>query len=866
MERHTLIRKLTEELTRQTHAIGVVAILGLLVLLLLGGQCDRKVGVDASPGPVSLADLVAWWRLDRDGVPPDLDHESLDRLAAIFDEGRASWDAWMETRWRPFIESLPADEEDRGDRRKAIRRRLSAADGLRAEMIALDDRTVLRIEQEGGLPPETAARFGRWYRLERARRLAAGFATGGGSPASPEAIVASAPLDGLQRRAVVMALDDTVAERTAGIMRFAAERRRTGECRDAGPSIFGKPARDPADEEVLAQFEAARWETSRGAALALVDAARVVGDEAVALRWRSMAARLLLGDVESPGLHRGLVAATRMLANLDVGDVAAIDRASHAYVDGIQANEKALEQVLDTGSMEEIEAAATMATARAAELRAVRNQALKLATNAEGGLAAAMLDLVDEGPRRAAEWRSLWFDRLTDEDAATVIAALGPSWVVPEDFGDAEAAWGLSLDGLPLPLKQRVGLEFLLARVFEGPPSGRKPVPMSDAARTHPVVASLLSTHSSSVRVLLQRDLAELVKLVGPMIMKGESEPDAAVETITRVADGVDRLVRDLAELDGDLAMNLAACGVDGINAAELDNWLARRARDRWWLDPEMRRLIAPGGEMEIGVWGRFDVAIQSATLPAESRDVALGIERELADRIGQARQRAQRGTLADLATSMQQAEDEGSRGPVWTTIKAQAAEERAIDAEIRRLIRERLPDLDAAILIDAWSAERVPAAAAWFAIGEDGFTARRRLTASAIGGEAVAIAFDEWMSARGALRDDMLTWWSEAPSPPTTGDDGHRRDALRGESRVQIALARRRALDGRLAADLVRILGPNALDDPFVRRLVASPIPVSQRLGGKPDESRDPTAAISPFEISDDVSEAINLGGPGVR
>jgi hypothetical protein len=238
-----------------------------------------------------------------------------------------------------------------------------------------------------------------------------------------------------------------------------------------------------------------------------------------------------------------------------------------------------------------------------------------------------------------------------------------------------------------------------------------------------------------------------------------------------------------------------------------------------------------------------------------------------LSDRLGLARQATQQAMWRDVEPWLRKwSAGDRADGPVWTTVKAQSAEERAIDAEIRRLIGERLPDLDAAALIDAWSAERVPAAAAWFAIGEDGFAARRRLSASAIGGEAVAIAFDDWMFARGALRDDMLTWWSETPSPPTTGDDGHRRDALRGESRVQIALARRRALDGRLAADLVRILGPNALDDPFVPRLVASPIPVSHRLGGKPDESRDPTAAISPFEISDDVSEAINLGGPGVR
>ncbi len=344
----------------------LVAVLGVLVILLVGGHCDRKVGVDANPGPVSLADLVDWWRLDRDGLPPDLDHDDVERLEAIFDEGRASWDAWMETRWRPFLESIRADERDEDtdpDLEKARRRRASAADGLRAEAIALDDRTVQRIEEEGGLPPETAARFGRWYRLERARRLAAGFATGGGSPASPEAIVASASLDDRQRRAVMGVLDRTAVARQVTIDRYAATRRWTAEL--SGRAASWTTDEDGEDEERIAagdlairtEFRAASRAASLGAALALVDAATVVGDEIVARRWRSMAARLILADLESPARHQGLAAATRRLAQMEGGDTAAIDRASLAYLDGIRSIEDSLSRMLVTATTAEIDAA-----------------------------------------------------------------------------------------------------------------------------------------------------------------------------------------------------------------------------------------------------------------------------------------------------------------------------------------------------------------------------------------------------------------------------------------------------------------------------------------------------------------------------
>ncbi len=854
----------------------LVAVLGVLVILLVGGQCDRKVGVDANPGPVSLADLVDWWRLDRDGLPPDLDHDDAERLEAIFDEGRASWDAWMETRWRPFLESIRADERDEDtdpDLEKARRQRASAADGLRAEAIALDDRTVQRIEEEGGLPPETAARFGRWYRLERARRLAAGFATGGGSPASPEAIVASASLDDRQRRAVMGVLDRTVVARQVTIDRYAATRRWTAEL--SGRAASWTTDEDGEDEERIAagdlairtEFRAASRAASLGAALALVDAATVVGDEIVARRWRSMAARLILADLESPARHQGLAAATGRLAQMEGGDTAAIDRASLAYLEGIRSIEDSLSRMLVTATTAEIDAATIELDAAAARLRQARDAAWRAAAK-DGGLLIAMLDATSKGPRRAGEWRSLWFDRLTDEESSAVVDALGPAWIVPEIFGDADATWSVSLDVPALDEEARRTAESVITRLFHGPPSARQPVPMTSEARTHPAVATLLATHAEDVRALLQQELSDLVLRVAALDSSSEDERlEASIETVRRTSGGLDRLARGLDKLDGTLATTLVATGIAGIDPGDLDDWLARRTRSRWWLDPEIRRTIAPGGEMEVGVWARFDVAIDSAVVSAESRELALGIERELADRLGRARQATQQAMWRDVEPWLRKwSAGDRADGPVWTTVKAQSAEERAIDAEIRRLIRERLPDLDAAVLIDAWSAERVPAAAAWFAIGADGFTARRRLTASAIGGEAVAIAFDEWMSARGALRDDMLTWWSETPSPPTTGDDGHRRDALRGETRVQIALARRRALDGRLAADLVRILGPNALDDPFVRRLVASPIPVSQRLNRSPDESRAPAASVSPFDVADAVSDADGVGAARAR
>ncbi|MFM1831889.1 MAG: hypothetical protein RLZZ461_205 [Planctomycetota bacterium] len=853
----------------------LVAVLGVLVILLVGGQCDRQVGVDANPGPVSLADLVAWWRLDREGVPPDLDQDDVERLAAILDEGRASWDAWMETRWRPFIESIPTDDDEEADAepdaKKAARRRAVAADRLRTEAISLDDRTVRRIEEEGGLPPEAAARFGRWYRLERARRLAAGFATGGASPASPEAIVASASLDDRPRRAVVDVLDRTTVERQAGIDCYAAARRRTAALSDRAASWTADDGDERFGEEdraIRTAFRDARRAVSLGAALALVDAATVVGDETVARRWRAMAARLLLADLESTNRHGGLAAATRRLVQLEGGDAAAIDRASQVYLDGAFAIEDSLSRMLVTGTTEEIHAATIEFDAAAVRLRQARDAAWRSASR-DGGFAAAMLDATSKGPRRVAEWRSLWADRLTDEESSAVIAALGPAWIVPETLGDVDATWSVSLDVPALDEENRRTAASVIGRVFEGPPSARRPVPMTSEARTHPAVAMLLANHAADVRTLMRQELSGLVTRIATLGSSPEDEQrEAALETVRRARGDLDRMARGLDDLDGTLATTLLATGIPGVDAAELDDWLARRARSRWWLDPEIRRAIAPGGEMEVGAWARFEVAVESAALPEESRDLALGIERELADRLGLARRATQQAVLRDVEAWLRASLDDDAieGGPVWTTVTAQAAEERAIDAEIRRLIRERLPELDAAVLIDAWSAERVPAAAAWFAIGAEGFAARRRLSASAVGGEAVAMAFDEWLSARGALRDDMLTWWSETASPPTTGDDGHRRDAMRRETRVQIALARRRAMDGRLAVDLVRLLGPDALDDPFVRRLVASPIPVSQRLDRSPDESRAPAAAVSRFEVMDVASEASGVDAPGPR
>ncbi len=852
----------------------LTAAIGLLVLLLLGGRCDRQVGVDANPGPVSFADLVAWWRLDREGIPPDLGRDDLERLAAILDEGRAAWDAWMDVRWRPFLESASDDDEKTIadlDARKAADRRAAAADVLRAEAIAIDDRTVARLEEQGGLPAEAAARFGRWYRLERARRLAAGFATGGGSPASPEAIIAATPLPATARRAVVAVLDHSAVERTQAIDRYAdARRRMSGLAERPVPPVSGdEPSQADRDSErIRSNFQAARRAVSLGAASALTEAAEAVDDEPASHRWRRMAARLLLAGSDPPSRHAGRMAACRLLVQFDTGDARAIDRASTAYLAGVRSLEDTLLQALVAGGAKEIESAIQTADAEIMRLQQTRDDAVRAAAGSDDGLAKAVLEAMSTGPRRAAEWRAIWMDRLSDERSAAVLEALGPAWVVPEEAGDSTSTWTLRLEVPGLDAETRRSIEVAVTRILDGPPRGDRSVPMSRDARDHPAVAALLDAHAEKVRDLLRREVSGFAAEM--MILQSSAGDDTDVEAGMAMLEvarrAIDRLSGTLDDLDGELASALVvggvvggvaggvAGGITGLDAADLDGWLARRSRNRWWIDPEIRRMIAPGGEMEVGVWARIEVAIESAALNPDSRELARGIERELGDRLGRARSATQQAVWRDLMAWLRKASagDDDEGGPDWSALRHGAAEERAIDAEIRGLVADRLPELDAAALLDAWANERIPASAAWFGIGTDGFAARRRLAASPVGREAIAVAFDAWIAARARIRDAMQTWWSETASPPTVGDDGHRRDALRSHATIQIAIAGRRAVDGRLAADLVAILGPEALEDPFVRKLVASPIPVSQRLHREPDESRAPVADVSPFEVAD--------------
>ena len=813
------------EWRRSLRGVRGVAFLGLVVLML-GGQCSRSVGIDAVVGPPTAADVAAWCRLESARGTAVPDRASVERILAATTRGLDAREVWLEGRWRSQIERFeamgPANTDvtpvEALERWRRWRSLATDADRARNDARASDAAAIAEIVDAMSLDADAAGRFERWWRLERAARLAGGFAPRGGTPASPERIVAG----GLRALApevaggVIDALDRTATARADAVEAWAIARRDLALLDLASPRAewYGVSLDDPKTREAVDELAAVRASAAKAfgearakvtalTVVAFQDAAKAAAPERIADRWRRFAARLAVGELPSPARHAKKLGDARRGAGDDAEAIAGIDEADRRFRERSGSLEAELLRAMELGD------ATTLATV----VDEVRRKAVSVASERDAALKPFIV--VDRFPLPT---------------------------VAPEDDG-----WGdLVIESKSMGPGELSELVVFSRNLLLPPSRSGDEGPTAFGLSDDPVVAVVVERHDEIYRAAVARALGEMFDEIA-MIMEGgddavASEYDRRERAYRGVRRRIESLVSTLNEVDADLAASLVAATPEGLDVASVDRWLARRMRGRIEVSPALAIVaLKQGGSLVlVGGWARFERAVAQAGLTPAGRVAALRIEDDLADRLGAFRQSVNTAILDDLEPLVRDSEGFDRGSTAWPHLRGLREREGVLDRSVRASVAAGLPDREAARLLDAWAIERNPGLADWFAIGPDGFETADRFAAAHDDRLGVSVALDAWVSRRAMLRDEVDAWWSAHPEPPAVSGEADRLESMRRSPEMIHAEATRRDLDGRLALELIAMLGRSALDDPFVQRLIAAPVPIGLRLSASADEPID--------------------------